>query len=57
MDGLVQIFYQWSDHYEPKLGLYFIAPVADAQEFSAASVQTKDKFGGGVGYRPNYSHN
>jgi neutral trehalase len=27
----------------------------DAQEFSAASVQTKDKFAGGIGYRP--SHN
>jgi len=27
----------------------------DAQEYSAASVQTKDKFGGGIGYRP--SHN
>lgn len=55
MDGFVNIYNQWSDHFEPKLGLYFIAPVADAQEFSAASVQTKDKFGGGVGYRP--SHN
>jgi hypothetical protein len=53
MDGLVQIYNQWSDHYE--LGLYFVAPVADAQEFFAASVQTKDKFGGRVGYRS--SHN
>jgi hypothetical protein len=43
------------DHFEPNLGLYFIAPVRDAQEYSAASVQTEDKFAGGIGYRP--SHN
>ena len=55
LDGFVQIYNDWSDHFEPKLGLYFITPLADAQEYSAASVQTKDKFGGGVGYRP--SHN
>jgi hypothetical protein len=45
MDVLVKIYNQWSDYYEPKLGLYFIAPVADAQEFSAAFVQTKSKEG------------
>ncbi|CAG2115456.1 unnamed protein product, partial [Medioppia subpectinata] len=45
----------WADHFEPSLGLYYISPQRDAQEYSAASVQTKDKYGGGVGYRP--SHN
>ena len=55
LEGFVKIYDDWSDHFEPRLGLYFIAPLWDAQEFSAASVQTKDKFAGGVGYRP--SHN
>jgi hypothetical protein len=55
MDGFVNIYNQWSNHFEPKLGLYFIAPVADAQEFSTASVQTKDKFGGGIGHRLNHN--
>ncbi|XP_054152490.1 beta-L-arabinobiosidase-like [Oppia nitens] len=55
LDGFVKIYNDWLDHYEPKLGLYYISPVWDAQEYSAASVQTKDPFGGGIGYRP--SHN
>lgn len=55
LDGFVKIFADWSDHYDPAIGLYHISPAYDAQEFSAASVQTKDKFGGGDGYRP--SHN
>jgi glycogen debranching enzyme len=55
LEGFVKIYDKWSDHFEPKLGLYFIAPLLDAQEYSAASVQTKDKFAGGIGYRP--SHN
>jgi hypothetical protein len=55
LDGFVKNYDKWSDHFESKLGLYFVSPVWDAQEFSAASVQTKDKFAGGIGYRP--SHN
>ena len=55
MEGLVKIYDKWVNHYEPKLGLYFIEPLWDAQEYSAASVQTKDIFAGGIGYRP--SHN
>jgi hypothetical protein len=38
MDGFVNTYNQWSDHFEPKLGLYFITPVWDAQQYSAASV-------------------
>jgi hypothetical protein len=53
--GFVNNFNLWKDHFEPKLGLYFITPLWDAQEYSAASVQTKDKFGGGVGYRPSFN--
>ena len=55
LDGFVKIYNEWSDHFEPSLGLYYISPLWDAQEYSAASVQTKDKRNGGVGYRP--SHN
>ena len=55
LDGFVKIYNDWVDHFEPKLGLYYITPERDAQEYSAASMQTKDPFGGGLGYRP--SHN
>ena len=55
LDGFVKIYNEWRDHFEPKLGLYYITPRWDAQEYSAPSVQTKDKFAGGLGYRP--SHN
>jgi len=55
LDGFVKAYDKWIDHFEPKLGLYFISPEWDAQEYSAASVQTSDKYHGGVGYRP--SHN
>ena len=55
LEGFVKIYNDWIDHYVPEMGLYHISPAYDAQEFSAASVQTKDKFGGGNGFRP--SHN
>jgi len=55
LKGFETIYNKWINHFEPKLGLYFIAPLYDAQEYSAPSLQTKDKFGGGIGYRP--SHN
>ncbi|CAG2177037.1 unnamed protein product, partial [Oppiella nova] len=55
LDGFVKIYNDWVDHFEPKLGLYHISPEWDAQEYSAASVQTKDQYHGGLGYRP--SHN
>ena len=55
LDGFIKAYNDWLDHFEPSLGLYHITPVSDAQEYSAASVQTKNKFGAGDGYRP--SHN
>jgi len=55
IDGFVNIYDKWADHFEPKLGLFFISPEWDAQEYSAVSVQTSDKYHGGLGYRP--SHN
>ena len=39
--GLVNSFDKWKSNFEPKLGLYYITPILDAQEYSAASVQTK----------------
>ena len=55
LDGFVKIYNDWIDHYVPELGLYHITPNWDAQEQSAASLQTKDPYGGGDGFRP--SHN
>lgn len=55
LEGFVNNFNTWEDHFEPKLGLYYISPDRDAQERSAATVQTKDKVFGGVGYRPSFN--
>ena len=55
LEGFVKIYNDWIDHYVPEVGLYHITPIDDAQEFSAASMQTKDQFAGGDGFRP--SHN
>lgn len=55
LQGLAKIYYDWSDHFVSELGLYHISPEWDAQEYSAASVQTSDQYHGGDGYRP--SHN
>ena len=39
--GLVDLFDKWKSNFEPKLGLYYITPILDAQEYSAASMETK----------------
>ena len=54
-DGFVQNYNGWYDHFEPELNLFFITPEWDAQEYSAASVQTSDPYHGGLGYRPSFN--
>jgi hypothetical protein len=50
------IFDKWKDHYDQSKGLYFIAPIADATEYSIASIDAsggRDGFGGGDAFRPS----
>ena len=53
LEGLIERYNDFSNHFEPTLGLYHTTPMWDAQEFSASSVQTSDHFNGGRGYRPS----
>ena len=56
LDGFVKKYQLWEKtNFETNLGLFFITPLLDAQEYSAASVQTRNKFGGGLGYRPSFN--
>ncbi|HVM60548.1 MAG TPA: discoidin domain-containing protein [Verrucomicrobiae bacterium] len=47
LDSMERIYQAWTDHYDPAKGLYFIAPIADATEYSVASI---DASGGTNGF-------
>ncbi|HTS16451.1 MAG TPA: discoidin domain-containing protein [Verrucomicrobiae bacterium] len=47
LDAMKRIFRAWTDRYDPAKGLYFIAPIADATEYSVASI---DASGGTNGF-------
>lgn len=54
--GAMEHFYRlWANHYDPARGMYYIAPIADATEYSIASIDAsggKDGFQGGDSFRP-----
>jgi hypothetical protein len=55
LDVMQHIFHLWDDHYDFSKGLYFIAPILDATEYSIASIDASggiDGFLGGRAFRP-----
>lgn len=55
LDVMRHIFRLWDDHFDFDKGLYFIEPIADATEYSIASIDAsggKDGFFGGQAFRP-----
>jgi hypothetical protein len=55
LDSMVNIYLQWADHYDPSKGLYYIEPIADATEYSIASIDAsggRDGFLHGDAFRP-----
>ena len=53
--SMVKLFNAWTDHYDASKGLYFIEPIADATEYSIASIDAsggKDGFLHGESFRP-----
>jgi len=55
LDVMRHIFHLWDDHFDFDKGLYFIEPIADATEYSIASIDAsggKDGFLGGQAFRP-----
>ena len=53
--AMTNLFERWSDHYDPAKGLYFIEPIADATEYTIASIDAsggKDGFLHGEAFRP-----
>lgn len=55
LSAMTNLFERWSDHYDAVKGLYFIEPIADATEYSIASIDAsggKDGFLHGEAFRP-----
>jgi Mannosylglycerate hydrolase MGH1-like glycoside hydrolase domain/F5/8 type C domain len=55
LDSMKHIYQLWTDHYDPAKGLYFIEPIADATEYSIASIDAsggRDGFLHGDSFRP-----
>ncbi|HEY1718511.1 MAG TPA: discoidin domain-containing protein [Verrucomicrobiae bacterium] len=55
LDSMKHIYQLWMDHYDPAKGLYFIEPIADATEYSIASIDAsggRDGFLHGDAFRP-----
>jgi len=55
LGGMKRLYGQWSDHLDASKGLYHIPPIADATEYSIASIDAsggKDGFFGGDAFRP-----
>ncbi|MCO5590106.1 hypothetical protein L7F22_044075 [Adiantum nelumboides] len=49
LDQIKTVYDQWNDHYDSSKGLYYIEPLADATEYTIASIDAsggKDGFGG-----------
>ncbi|MGC3990463.1 MAG: discoidin domain-containing protein [Chthoniobacteraceae bacterium] len=56
LSAMQYVFNAWRDHYDYAKGLYFIEPVADATEFTIASIDASGGtwgFGGGQAFRPS----
>jgi len=55
LGSMIHIYQLWADHYDPSKGLYYIEPIADATEYSIASIDAsggKDGFLHGNAFRP-----
>lgn len=55
LDSMVNLFQQWDDHYDSSKGLYYIEPIADATEYTIASIDASgghDGFLHGDAFRP-----
>lgn len=55
LPAMKRIYDAWNDHYDPKQGLYWVEPIADATEYTIASIDAsggKDGFLGGFAFRP-----
>ena len=55
LDAMIRIYNQWKDHYDASKGLYYIEPIADATEYSIASIDAsggRDGFLHGDSFRP-----
>jgi len=55
LDSMIRIYDQWKDHYDASKGLYYIEPIADATEYSIASIDAsggRDGFLHGDSFRP-----
>jgi hypothetical protein len=55
LDSMKRIYQAWSDHYDSSKGLYYIEPIADATEYTIASIDAsggKDGFLHGNAFRP-----
>ena len=55
LDSMIRIYHQWNDHYDASKGLYYIEPIADATEYSIASINAsggRDGFLHGDSFRP-----
>ena len=55
LNSMIRIYNQWNDHYDASKGLYYIEPIADATEYSIASINAsggRDGFLHGDSFRP-----
>lgn len=55
LDAMIRIYRQWRDHYDASKGLYYIEPIADATEYTIASIDASgghDGFLHGDAFRP-----
>ena len=55
LNSMMRLYQRWRDHYDSSKGLYFIDPIADATEYSIASIDAsggKDGFLHGSAFRP-----
>ena len=52
LPGLKANFAAWDDHYDPKQGLYWQVPIADATEYTVSGMAVGDGFNGGNAFRP-----
>lgn len=53
---MTHIYHLWADHFDRRMGLYFIEPLLDATEYTISSIDAsgaKDGFRGGDAFRPS----
>ncbi|WP_376788220.1 MGH1-like glycoside hydrolase domain-containing protein [Phenylobacterium montanum] len=56
LDAMKHVYRLWDDHFDFDKGLYWIEPLADATEYTIASIDAsggKDGFTGGQAFRPS----